>query len=343
MVFYMYEIGVITLKPIIFSGMKATGVPHIGNYIGAIKNWVDLQKGNSCLFCVVDLHSITIRLDPAGFRAQSRDSLIQYIAAGLDPEEHIIYYQSHVSAHSELAWILNCFTYMGELNRMTQFKDKSKKGEENINAGLFTYPVLQAADILLYQTNIVPVGEDQKQHIELCRDVAIRFNNIYGDVFTVPEPKIAAVGARIMGLQDPTSKMSKSESENDNNLVYLLDDPSVIIKKFKRAMTDSLNEIRYDPQNQPGVSSLLTIYACATGLSIQESEAAFASASGYGQLKNQVGEAVVAMLEPFQKRYKELKSDPVYIDNIIKNNAERANIMAQETLASVKGAIGFPI
>ena len=342
-VFYRYENGVIILKPIVFSGMKATGVPHIGNYIGAIKNWAKLQDDNRCLFCIVDLHSITIRLDPVAFREQSHDSLIQYIAAGLDPEEHILYYQSQVPAHAELAWILNCFTYMGELNRMTQFKDKSQKGEENINAGLFTYPVLQAADILLFQTNMVPVGEDQKQHIEICRDIAIRFNNIYGDIFTVPEPKIAAVGARIMGLQDPQSKMSKSESENDNNLVYLLDDPAVIMNKFKRAMTDSLNEIRYDPQNQPGVSNLLCIYASATGLTIQESAAAFANTSGYGQFKTQVGEAVVAMLEPFQKRYKEIKSDPDYVNKIIKNNAERANTMAQETLASVKDAIGFPM
>ena len=330
------------MKPIIFSGMKATGVPHLGNYLGAIRNWAKLQSDYCCLFCVVDLHSITIRLDPAELREQSRDLMIQYIALGLDPEEHILYYQSHVPAHAELSWILSCFSYMGELGRMTQFKDKSLKSEDNINAGLFTYPVLMAADILLFQTNMVPVGDDQKQHLELCRDVAIRFNNIYGDIFTVPEPYIAPVGARIMGLQEPEKKMSKSESANENNLINLLDEPGVILKKFKRAVTDSANEIRYDPKEQPGVSNLLSIYACATGMTINESVEAFANAPGYGHLKTQVGEAVAAMLEPFQKRYKELKADPAYIDKIIKTNAERANAMAQKTLAAVKDAIGFP-
>ena len=331
------------MKPIIFSGMQATGVPSLGNYIGAIKNWVSLQEDNRCLYCVVDLHSITVRHDPAEFRQKSRDVLTLFIALGLDPEEHIIYYQSHVPAHAELAWILNCYTYMGELGRMTQFKDKSQKHEENINAGLFTYPVLQAADILLFQTNMVPVGEDQRQHLELSRDVATRFNNAYGDIFTVPEPYIApaGAGARIMSLQDPEKKMSKSETENINNVIYLLDEPAVIIKKFKRAVTDSLNQIKYDPVNQPGVSNLLTIYACATNRTPNECEAEFADAPGYGQLKGRVGEAVVAMLEPFQKRYAELKNDPSYIDRIIKTNAERADEMAQKTLWAVKDAIGF--
>jgi len=331
------------LKPTIFSGMQATGVPSVGNYIGAIRNWINLQKDYSCLFCVVDLHSITVRQDPVVLREKSRDLLTLYIALGLDPEEHILYYQSHVPAHSELSWILNCFTYMGELSRMTQFKDKSSKHEENINAGLFTYPVLQAADILLFQTDMVPVGEDQKQHIELCRDVAVRFNNIYGDIFTVPEPYIPPVGSRIMSLQEPEKKMSKSESENLNNVIFLLDEPAVIMKKFKRAMTDSLNEIKYNPQEQPGVSNLLTIYACATGKTVQEGVLDFADARGYGDLKTRVGEAVVAMLEPVQKRFKKLKADPAYIDKIIKTNAERAGAKAADTLTAVKKSVGFPL
>lgn len=330
------------MKKIIFSGMQATGVPSLANYIGAIRNWVELQKEYSCLFCVVDLHSITVRHDPAVFREKSRDLLTLFIALGLDPVEHILYYQSHVPAHSELSWILNCFTYMGELNRMTQFKDKSQKHEDNINVGLFSYPVLQAADILLYQTNLVPIGEDQKQHLELCRDIAIRFNKIYGDVFTVPDHYIAPVGARVMSLQEPKKKMSKSESANENNVIFLLDEPNVVMKKFKRAMTDSLNIIQHKPEEQPGVSNLLTIYACATGRTIEECVTEFADAPGYGHLKTRVGEAVVAMLEPFQKRYKELKADPAYIDKIIKTNAERANSMAQQTLVAVKDAIGFP-
>ena len=330
------------MKPIIFSGMQATGVPSIGNYIGAIKNWVSLQKDYRCLFCVVDLHSITVKQDPTELREKSRDLFTLYVALGLDPLEHILYYQSHVPAHAELAWILNCFTYMGELNRMTQFKDKSRKHEENINAGLFTYPVLMAADILLFNTNLVPVGDDQKQHLELCRDVAARFNNRYGDIFTIPEPYIPPMGSRIMSLQEPEKKMSKSETENINNVIYLLDEPSVIMKKFKRAMTDSLSEIKYNPAEQPGVSNLLTIYACATGQSIDKCVAEFADAPGYGHLKTRVGEAVVAMLEPSQKRYKELKADPAYIDKLVKDNANRAKDMAQETLTAVKEAVGFP-
>ena len=329
-------------KPIIFSGMQATGQPHLGNYIGAIRNWVNLQKDYQCLFSVVDLHSITLRQNPKEFREKARDLFTLYIALGLDPEAHILYYQSHVPAHSELSWILNCYSYMGELNRMTQYKEKSQKHEENINVGLFAYPVLQAADILLYQTNLVPVGSDQKQHLELCRDIAIRFNNTYGDIFTVPEPYIAAVGSRIMGLQEPTKKMSKSDGANENNLIYLLDEPSVIMKKFKRAMTDSLNQIRYNPEEQPGVASLLEIYACATNKTIEQAVKDFADAPGYGHLKTTVGEAVAAMLEPCQKRYKELSADQAYLDKVIKNNAQRANAMAEKTLSSVKDAIGFP-
>ncbi|MCL2421326.1 MAG: tryptophan--tRNA ligase [Defluviitaleaceae bacterium] len=330
------------LKPVIFSGMQATGVPSLGNYIGAIKNWVNLQAEYRCLFCVVDLHSITVRLDPTELREKSRDLFTLYIALGLDPEEHILYYQSHVPGHAELAWMLSCYTYMGELNRMTQFKDKSQKNEDNINAGLYTYPVLMAADILLFNTDVVPVGHDQKQHLELCRDVATRFNNRYGEVFKVPEPYIAPIGSRIMSLQEPEKKMSKSESINLNNVIHLLDEPNAIMKKFKRAMTDSLNEIKYDPVNQPGVSNLLTIYACATDQTIENAVTDFADARGYGDLKTRVGESVVALFEPFQKRYAELKADQGYIDKLIKNNAQRAHEMSLGTLAAVKDAIGFP-
>ena len=330
------------VKQIIFSGMQATGVPSLGNYIGAIKNWANLQKDYQCLFCVVDLHSITVRQDPKILRSKARELFTLYVALGLDPVEHILYYQSHVPAHAELSWILSCYTYMGELNRMTQFKDKAQKNEDNINAGLFTYPVLMAADILLFKANLVPVGEDQKQHLELCRDLAERFNNRYGDIFTIPEPYIAPVGARIMSLQEPDKKMSKSESENINNVIYLLDGPDAIMKKFKRAKTDSLNKICYNEEEQPGLANLLTIYACATGQTIQDSVKELADSPGYGHVKTKVGESVVAMLEPFQKRYRELEEDPGYIDTLIKNNAQRANAIAQETLVTVKDAVGFP-
>ena len=329
------------MKKIVFSGMQATGTPSLANYIGAIRNWTRLQKDHLCLYSVVDLHSITVRNDPAVLRERSRDLLTLFIALGLDPEEHIIFYQSHVPAHCELAWILNCYTYMGELGRMTQFKDKSHKHEDNVNVGLFTYPVLQAADILLYQADMVPVGHDQKQHLELSRDIAIRFNNLYGDVFTVPEAYISDVGARIMSLQEPTKKMSKSESGNEDNVIYILDKPDIIMKKFKRAVTDSLNQIRYNPEEQPGVSNLLTIYAVATNRTVEECRQEMVDAPGYGHLKMRVAEAVIAMVEPFQKRYMELKADSSYIDKIIKANAGRADVMAQETLTSVKDAIGL--
>ena len=330
------------MKPIIFSGMQATGVPSLANYIGAIKNWVKLQENYHCLYCIANLHSITIRQDPETLREKSRELLTLFIALGLDPKENVVYYQSHVPAHTELAWILNCYTYMGELNRMSQFKDKSQKHENNINSGLFTYPVLQAADILLFKANLVPIGEDQKQHLELCRDVAIRFNNIYGSVFTIPEPYVASVGARVMSLQEPDKKMSKSESSNKNNVVYLLDKPDIVMKKFKRATTDSFNQIRHNPEEQPGVSNLLAIYACVSNRTIEECVREFADGHGYGQLKTRVGEAVVAVLEPIQKRYEKLKADPIYIDGVIKDNAKKANAMAQDTLSTVKDAIGFP-
>ena len=326
----------------ILSAVQPTGQLTIGNYLGAIKNWIGLQDDNNCIFFVVDLHALTVRHVPADLRKSIQSSVALYLACGLDPDKSSLYVQSHLPQHAELSWVLSCYAMHGELARMTQFKDKSAGHADNINAGLFTYPVLQAADILLFQTNLVPVGRDQKQHLELCRDVAVRFNNIYGDIFTIPEPYIASIGAKVMSLQDPEKKMSKSDTVNENNVIFLLDDPSVIMKKFKRAVTDSLNQVKYDPEGQPGLSNLITLYACAVNRTIEECVAEFADCPGYGHIKTKVGEAVVAMLEPFQKRFKELQADPGYIDEIIKNNAERANAMSQKTLEAVKNAIGFP-
>jgi len=326
-------------KKVLFSGMQATGNLTLGNYLGALKNWVTLCDEYECFYSVVDLHSITVRQDPAELRKRARNLLTLYIAAGLDPEKNCLYYQSHVSGHCELSWILNCFTYMGELNRMTQFKDKSAKHAENINAGLFTYPTLMAADILLYQTDLVPVGEDQRQHLELSRDIAQRFNGVYGDTFKVPEAYIGKVGARVMALQEPTKKMSKSD-ENQNNIITLMDDPKVIMNKMKRAMTDSDNEIRF-AEDKPGISNLLSIYCAVTGKTIQEAEREFAG-MGYGTFKTAVGEAVVADLEPVQKRVKELEANKDYLDAIIKDGAEKASRLADRTLTKVQKKVGFP-
>lgn len=319
--------------------MQATGTLQLGNYLGALKNWLDLEDEYECFYCVVDLHSITVRQNPAELRKKARNVLTLYIAAGLDPEKNCIYYQSHVPAHAELSWILNCFTYMGELNRMTQFKDKAAKNSDNINAGLFTYPVLMAADILLFQSDVVPVGSDQKQHLEITRDIAERFNGIYGDVFTIPEGYYGKAGARIMSLQEPNKKMSKSD-ENPNASIYLTDDRDTIIRKFKRAVTDSDNEIRY-AEDKPGISNLIDIYGAVTGKSIEEIEKEFAS-SGYGDFKVAVGESVADMLDPVLKRYNELSMDKAYIDNVIKSNGEKANYYANKTLRKVQKKIGFP-
>lgn len=326
-------------KKTIFSGMQPSGLITLGNYLGALRNWTQLQDEYNCLYCIVDLHAITVRQDPAKLRRASKEVLMQYIAAGLDPEKNIIYYQSHVPAHAELGWILNCFTYMGELNRMTQFKEKSQKHADNINAGLFTYPVLMAADILLYQTDLVPVGEDQRQHLEIARDIAGRFNNLYGDVFRIPEAYIGKVGARVMALQQPDKKMSKSD-ENKNNTVALLDEPAVILSKFKKAMTDSENEVRYDPEQKPGVSNLLNIYCAVTDKTIAEAEREFAN-SGYGNFKVAVGEAVVEKLEPIQKKVAELDKNKDYLDQIIAMNTERASAIAYKTLRKVQKKLGF--
>ena len=328
-------------KKVLFSGMQATGSLTLGNYLGALKNWLTLSDEYQCFYSVVDLHSITIRQDPAELRRRARSLLTLYIAAGLDPEKNCIYYQSHVSGHAELAWILNCFTYMGELNRMTQYKDKAAKHADNINAGLFTYPVLMAADILLYQADVVPVGKDQTQHLEITRDIAQRFNAIYGDVFTVPEPYIgkAESGASIKSLQNPEKKMSKSD-ENPNASIYLMDDPDTIIRKFKRAVTDSEGCVRY-VQEQPGIRNLIDIYCACTGKTPQETEKEF-DGKGYGDFKIAVGESVVDILKPLQERFAELEKDKAYIDGIIKTNAEKAGYYAGKTLRKVQKKVGFP-
>lgn len=327
-------------KKVLFSGMQATGNLTLGNYLGALKNWISLENEEyQCFFSVVDLHSITIRQDPAELRRRARALLTLYIAAGLDPEKNCIYYQSHVSGHAELSWILNCFTYMGELNRMTQFKDKASKHADNINAGLFTYPVLMASDILLFQTDVVPVGVDQKQHLEITRDIAERFNGIYGDVFTIPEPYIGKVGAKIMSLQEPGKKMSKSD-ENPNASIYLMDDPDSIIRKFKRAVTDSDNQIIYT-NDKPGIKNLIDIYSSSTGKTVDEVVKEF-DGKGYGDFKLAVGEAVVSVLKPIQDKVAELSKDKAYIDGIIKANGEKANYYATKTLRKVQKKVGFP-
>ncbi len=326
-------------KKVLFSGMQSTGSLTLGNYLGALKNWVSLSEEYECFYSVVDMHSITVRQDPAELRKRARNLLTLYIAAGLDPEKNCIYYQSHVSGHAELAWILNCFTYMGELNRMTQFKDKAAKHADNINAGLYTYPVLMAADILLYQADVVPVGKDQLQHLEITRDVAQRFNGIYGDVFTIPEPYVGKVGAKIMSLQNPEKKMSKSD-ENPNASIYLTDDPDTVIRKCRRAVTDSEGAIAYR-EEQPGIRNLIDIYCACTGKTQEETVKEF-EGRGYGEFKLAVGEAVVDVLRPLQERFAELSKDKAYIDGVIKNNAEKAGYCAMKTLRKVQKKIGFP-
>ena len=326
-------------KKVLFSGMQATGNLTLGNYLGALKNWVSIADEYETFYGVVDMHSITVRQDPAELRKRARTLLTLYIAAGLDPEKNCIYYQSHVTGHAELAWILNCFTYMGELNRMTQFKDKASKHADNINAGLFTYPVLMAADILLYQSDVVPVRIDQKEHLEITRDIAQRFNAIYGDVFTIPEAYIGKVGAKIMSLQDPSKKMSKSD-ENPNASIYLMDDPDTIMRKFKRAVTDSEACVRYRDE-QPGIHNLIDIYCACTGKTPAETEKEF-DGKGYGDFKTAVGESVVAVLKPLQDRFADLSKNKDYLNSIIKNNAEKAQYLSNKTLRKVQKKIGFP-
>ncbi|MBR1622338.1 MAG: tryptophan--tRNA ligase [Pseudobutyrivibrio sp.] len=326
-------------RKVLYSGMQATGKLTLGNYIGALKNWVNLNEEYDCFFGVMDLHSLTVRQNPTEFKQNARRIYTQYVAAGLDPKKNCIYFQSHVSAHAELGWVLDCFTYMGELNRMTQFKDKAAKHADNINAGLFTYPALMAADILLYQADLVPIGSDQKQHLEICRDVAERFNNIYGDVFTIPEGYFPKAGARIMSLAEPTKKMSKSD-ENVNATIYLIDDKDTIIRKFKKAVTDSEAQVRYDVENKPGVSNLMEIYGVVTDKSMDQVEKEF-EGKGYGDFKMAVGEAVADMLEPFHARCKELEQDKTFINECIKENAEKASYFANKTLRKVHKKLGL--
>ena len=326
-------------KKRIFSGIQPSGNLTIGNYLGALKRFPELQDEYECIYCVVDLHTLTVRQDPVALRERSYALLALYMACGLDPEKTTLFLQSHVSGHAELAWILNCYTYMGELSRMTQFKDKSQKHADNINAGLFTYPVLMAADILLYQTDVVPIGQDQKQHLEIARDIAIRFNKLYGDTFVVPEAYIAKQGAKIMSLQEPDKKMSKSDN-NVNNFVLLIEERDAIIKKFKRAVTDSGSEVRFDPDEKPGISNLLSIYAATRSITIDEAQAEFAG-SRYGDFKIAVGTAVADMLAPIQARYKEILADKSYLDRVLRANAERASVIAEATYRDVRQKVGF--
>lgn len=336
----MTETPVTESKKTLFSGIKPTGDLTLGSYIGAIRNWVELQKDYNNLFCIVDMHSITVRHDPVVLRRRALEQLAQYIACGLDPEKSIVFIQSHVPAHAELCWVLNCYTMVGELNRMTQFKDKSAKNADNVNAGLYDYPVLMAADILLYQTDVVPVGEDQKQHVEICRDIANRFNGIYGDVFKLPEPLIPKVGARVMSLSDPDSKMSKSDDGDTSGRIILMEKPEQILSKFKKAVTDSETCVRYDPENKKGISNLMTIYSVATGKTFAEIEAEF-SGKGYGVFKPAVGEAVVELLRPIREKTEDLLKNKDYLEQVYRDGAERAAHLAQRTLSKVYKKVGF--
>ncbi|WJV54257.1 tryptophan--tRNA ligase [Pectobacteriaceae bacterium CE90] len=328
-------------KPIVFSGAQPSGELTIGNYMGALRQWVNMQDDFDCVYCIVDLHAITVRQDTQQLRKATLDTLALYLACGIDPQKSTIFVQSHVPEHTQLSWVLNCYTYFGELSRMTQFKDKSARYAENINAGLFDYPVLMAADILLYQTNQVPVGEDQKQHLELSRDIAQRFNTLYGDIFSVPEPFIPKSGARVMSLLEPTRKMSKSD-ENRNNVIGLLEDPKSVVKKIKRAVTDSDEPpvVRYDLENKPGVSNLLDILSAVTGKSLPELETEF-EGQMYGHLKGAVADAVSGMLSELQERYHRFRNDEVFLQQVMRDGAQKASIRAQETLTKVYEAVGF--
>ncbi|MCI8398256.1 MAG: tryptophan--tRNA ligase [Oscillibacter sp.] len=328
-----------TVKKRILSGIQPSGRLHLGNYLGPLRHWPEMIEEFDCYFFMADLHTITVRQNPADLRRQTLTLLAQYIACGLDPEKCVLFIQSHVPAHSQLSWVLNCYTMFGELSRMTQFKDKSAKNADNINAGLFTYPVLMASDILIYQADMVPVGEDQRQHVEICRDIANRFNGIYGDVFKVPEPYIAKVGARIKSLSAPASKMSKSQPDG---CVFLLEKPEDIMRKFKRSVTDSDTErcVRYDPEEKPGVSNLIQIYASATGKTFDEIEAEF-DGKGYGVFKPAVGEAVVETLRPIREETERLLADKAYLEGVYRAGAEKAAYVANRTLSKVYKKVGF--
>ncbi|WP_394129276.1 tryptophan--tRNA ligase [Shewanella maritima] len=328
-------------KPIVFSGAQPSGELTIGNYMGALRQWVSMQDSHDCIYCVVDLHAITVRQDPKVLREACLDTLALYLACGVDPQKSTVFIQSHVPEHTQLSWALNCYTQMGELNRMTQFKDKSQKHATNINVGLFDYPVLMAADILLYQANEIPVGQDQMQHLELTRDIANRFNNAYGDTFTIPEAFIPKQGAKVMSLQEPLKKMSKSD-ENRNNVIGLLEEPKAIMKKVKKAMTDSEEPpiVRFDQEQKPGVSNLMSLMSGCNGQTVEQIEKDF-EGKMYGHLKVATGEAVVAMLEPIQARYKELRADTAYLDSVMKQGAEQARVRAAATVKTVYEKIGL--
>ncbi|MEG1548529.1 MAG: tryptophan--tRNA ligase [Clostridia bacterium] len=327
-------------KKIVLSGIQPSGSPTLGNYVGALRNWSLLQSEDRfCYYCVANMHAITVRQDSAELRRRSMETAALIIACGVDPSRSPVFIQSHVKEHAELSWVLSCNTYMGELSRMTQFKDKSAKHAENINAGLFTYPVLMAADILLYQSDLVPVGADQKQHLEIARDIAARFNNAYGQTFVVPEPYILKVGSRVMSLQDPTQKMSKSD-QNPNGFVAMMDEPDVIMRKFKRAVTDSDGQIIFDEINKPGVSNLLSIYTTFTGKSMDEAVHEF-DAKGYGDLKVAVAETVIAELSPVQAEYKRILADKEYLRKVVNEGAEQARHAASRTLGKVYHKVGL--
>lgn len=330
-----------TNKPVVLSGCQPSGQLTLGNYLGALRQWVAMQTTHDCLYMIVDLHAITVRQDPDALKSACLDSLALYLACGIDPQKSTLFIQSHVPEHAQLAWVLNCYAQLGELNRMTQFKDKSQNNQSNINVGLYSYPVLQAADILLYQADEVPVGEDQKQHLELTRDIATRFNNIYGDVFTLPEPFIPKVGARVMSLQDPNKKMSKSDT-NPNNVIGLLEDPKKLTKKIKRAVTDSDEQARiyYDLNEKPGVSNLLSLLSATTGKSIETLVPQYTDKM-YGHLKGDVAEAVVSLVEPIQNRFHQLRNDQAYLEEVMRAGQTKARDKATDTLNKVYDVIGF--
>ena len=325
-------------KKRVFSGIQPTGGFTLGNYLGAVRNWGALQDEYDCIYSIVDLHSITVRQDPATLRRQIREAAALVLACGVDPEKSILFIQGDVHQHAEMSWILGCYTKFGELSRMTQFKDKSQKHPENVNGGLFTYPVLMAADILLYQTDLVPIGADQKQHLELARNIAERFNGVYGQTFVVPDGYFPKVAARVMSLQDPTAKMSKSD-ENTNAKIMLVDEPDLIIKKFKRAVTDSGSEVRA-AEDKPGVTNLMSIYSACTGKSFDEIEREF-EGKGYGDFKTAVGETVRDMLKPIQERYAMYLSDKEQLNGILRTGAEKASYIAAKTLAKTRRKIGL--
>ena len=331
---------VMEAKKIIYSGIQPSGVITLGNYVGAISNWLELQKSEDtqCIYSIVDMHSLTVRQDPAELRKRTLSFFAQYLACGLDPDKNIMYIQSHVSEHAELCWILNCFTYVGEASRMTQFKEKSAKHADNVNMGLMDYPILMAADILLYNTSLVPIGIDQKQHLEIARDIAARFNNIYGNVFTVPEGYIPTTGAKVMSLQDPTSKMSKSDPD-ENATIMLIDDNDAIRRKIKRAVTDSDSRV-YLSDEKPGIKNLLTIYASCNGISLEDAEKACTDMN-YGTFKTAVADSVVNVLEPIRKSYLDIVGDKEYIMKVAREGAERAKSIAFRTMRKVYKKVGF--